>query len=185
MGRKSSKKRNRLEARALKDQEEKRIKKVANSLVPGMFLFIWGSFLFGKTFISFRTLIIMALIGVVVGITVLYFLWRHKKYGLLAALFVGSFWGGSLPYSFIATTNYYLRDNPENVLLNILETGNGSGLRRKCKTPYAVIEYENIQKSIVFDCHFEKTISNYKRVRLKVSKGFWGYTVYIDKNIND
>jgi hypothetical protein len=75
--------------------------------------------------------------------------------------------------------------NAKHHLQEFLKTGNGSGRRKKCKTPFAVIEYQNIKKTIEFDCHFEETISNYKSLTLTVSKGFWGYTVYTHKRIND
>lgn len=186
MGRKSSRKKNRLEDRALREQENNRQKRIANLIVfPGVSLFLWGFFLFDKTFISYRTQIIITLIGAAIGITVLHFLWRQKKYGLSATLCFGFFLGGPVPYSFIATTNYYLRENSENVRLEILNTGNRSRRGGDCKTPYAVIEYQNVKKDILFDCHYQKTISNYKSLMLTVSKGFWGYTVYLDKKINE
>lgn len=154
-------------------------------ILTGLTLFILGAILFDKTFISFRTQIIIVLSGAAIGIAAFHFVWRQKKYGLIATLFLGIFLGASIPYCFIATTNYYLReDKSENVLLEILETGYGSGRRRECKTPYAVIEYQNIKKDINFDCRYVKIISNYKTLRLKISKGFWGFPVYTDKKIN-
>jgi uncharacterized membrane protein YeaQ/YmgE (transglycosylase-associated protein family) len=142
MGRKSSKKKNRFQTRALRDDgSNNKLENIINwNVLSGIFLFIWGLSLFDKTFISYRTQIIIILIGAVVGILAFHFLLRQKKYGLFVTIFYGFFLGAPVPYGIIATTNYYLRqNNSENVLLEFLKTGNGSGRRKKCKTPFAGI----------------------------------------------
>jgi len=94
--------------------------------------------------------------------------------------------GGPIPYCFIATTNYYLRDNKTlKVQIDIMKTGNRSKGKSSCKTPYAIIEYQNIYKEIPFDCEYEISISKFKNLTLTVSKGLWGYTVYTGKLLND
>jgi hypothetical protein len=187
LGRKSNNKKRFSEARSLIEKEENRQKIVACLILfQGSALFIWGILLFRKTFISTQTQIIVTLIGAVIGIIVLYFFWRNKKYGIVMTLFYGFFLGGPIPYCFVATTNYYFRDNkPKTVQLNIIATGNRSARKSKCRTPYATVEYQDIKIDILFACDYEKTISNFKTVMLTVSKGSWGYMVYTDKQLND
>jgi hypothetical protein len=185
LGRKSSRKKNRFQARDLRKQEENLQKKIAYLIIfPNTALFIWGIILFSKTIISSQTQALIIFIGAIVGITVLHLIWRHKNYGFFVTIFYG-FYLGFIPYSFIATTNYYLRaDHSENVQLEILKTGNRSSRKSNCRTPYAVIEYQHIKKDILFPCDYEKTISNYKSLTLTVSEGFWSFMVLTDKKLN-
>jgi hypothetical protein len=183
LGRKSSSKKNRFQARSLRKQEEKLQKKIAYLILfPCNAFFIWGMILFEKTFISLQTIAIHTLVGAIVGITVLHLFWRYRNYGFLVTVFYGFFLGGSIPFSFIATTNYYLRsDHSENVQLEIVKTG----IRRSnCRTPYAVIEYLHMKKTIRFPCDYGNNIAEHKSITLTVSKGFLGYMVYTDKKLN-
>jgi hypothetical protein len=112
LGRKSSSKKNRFQARNLQQQEENLQNKISYLIIfPGIALFLWGIILFEKTFISLQTIGIITLVGAIVGITVLHLIWRYKKYGFLVTVFYGFILGGSIPFSFIATTNYYLRSD--------------------------------------------------------------------------
>ncbi|MES2773521.1 MAG: hypothetical protein V4722_05030 [Bacteroidota bacterium] len=155
-------------------------------LLPGIALFLWGGVLFERTFIATQTQVVIILTGAIIGITFLYFMWRQKEYGLLAAVFLGFFLGGSIPYCFIATTNYYFRtDNSEDVRFTILESGNRSQRRSQCRMPYATIQYNGIKKEILFPCDYEKTIANYKTLTLTVSNGFLGYMVFGERRLND
>jgi hypothetical protein len=187
LGRKSNRKKQRIEIRSIIERELSQQKLIAYLILfLGVTLFIWGILLFDKTFISTRTQIFITLLGTAIGIVVLHFLWRHKKYGLLATLFYGFFLGGPIPYCFIATSNYYIRgDKSKTIQLNIIESGNRSRRKSKCKTPYAIVEYQNLKKDIPFSCDYEKTISDFKTVTLTVSKGLWGYMVFTDKQLNN
>ena len=185
MGRKSNSKKNRFQTRNLREEEEKRQKKDAYLIIfPGTALFIWAIILFSKTIISNQTQAIIILVGAIVGITLLHLFERFKNYGFLVKVFLG-FYLGFIPFSFIATTNYYLRaDHTENIQLEILKTGNRSSRKSNCRRPYAVIEYQHIKKDILFPCDYEETISNYKSLTLTVSEGFWDYMIFTDKKLN-
>ncbi|MCG9900932.1 MAG: hypothetical protein MH132_13090 [Hydrotalea sp.] len=187
MGRKSNRKKQRIEVQKAIEKEHNRQKLIAYLILfPGVALFIWGILLFDKTFIPTQTQVIITLLGATIGFIVVHFLWRHKEYGLFATLFFGFFLGGPIPFTFVATTNYYLRtEESENIELDILETGNRSRRKSNCRTPYVIVEHLDIKKDILFPCDYEKTISKYKRLTLTVSKGFWGYPVFINKKLND
>jgi len=99
LGRKSNKKKGRLELRTAFETEQRRQKLIAYLIViSGVALFIWGILLFDRTFIYLQTQIFITLIGSVIGIISLHFLWRHKNYGLIATIFYGFFLGGPIPY---------------------------------------------------------------------------------------
>ena len=187
MGRKSNRKKQRIDGQKAIEKEHNLQKLIAYLILfPGVALFVWGSLLFDKTFISTQTQVVITLLGATLGIFGLHFLWRQKKYGLIATLFFGFFLGGPIPFTFIATTNYYLRtEKSVNIELDILETGNRSRRKSNCRTPYAVVKHVDIKKDILFPCDYEKTISKYKSLTLTVAKGFWGYPVFIDKKLND
>lgn len=187
MGRKSNRKKGRLELRNAIEKEQRRQKIILYLILfPGGVLFIWGIFLFDKTFIDTQTQVYITLIGATIGTLVLYLFWRRKNYGLLLTLFFGFFLGGPIPFCLIATTNYYLRnEKKQNLQLSIIQTGNHSSRKSNCRRPYAIVEFQNIKKEIPFDCEYETSISNFKSVTLTTSKGFWGYMVYTDKKLTD
>lgn len=186
VGQKSNRKKGRLELRKATQVEQRRQKIIAQLILfGGVALCLWGIILFDKTFITAQTQILITLIGAIIGILVIHFFWRQKNYALFVTLFYGIFLGGSVPYCFLATTNYYFRGNEkQNLRLSIIKTGNRSGRKSSCRTPYAVVEFQNITKEIPFECDYEASISSFKNLTLTVSKGYWGYMVYTDKTLN-
>lgn len=187
MGRKSIRKKGRLELRDEIKKGQRRQNLISYLILfSGSALFIWGISLFNKTFIETQTQVYITLFGATIGTLVLYFLGRRKSYDLLVTLFLGFYLGGSIPFCLMATTNYYLRNNEKQILqLNIIQTGNHSRRKSKCRRPYAIVEFQNIKKEIKFPCEYETSISNYKSVTLTTSKGVWGYEVFTDKKLND
>lgn len=178
---------NRLERKMMKQKEIKKEKLIAYLiLIPGVAFFIAGILLFDRAFISVRSQIIMILSGVIAGVSLLFFQWRTKKYGISLILFYGFFLGGPVTYFFIASTNYYLRDsNTQTIQLDIIRSGNYTKSKRGCRTPYVIVKYRETETAIRFSCDYENTISTYKNVSLIISEGFWGYTVFTDKKLND
>lgn len=57
-----------------------------------------------------------------------------------------------------------------------MRTGNlAKGRRSACRSPYAEVLYYGLEKQLIFPCRFENSIHDYKKIKLEVSEGFFGY----------
>lgn len=116
MGRKSNRKKGRLELRDAIKKDQRRQNLISYLILfSGSALFIWGISLFKKTFIETQTQVYITLFGATIGTLVLYFFGRRKSYDLLVTLFLGFYLGGSIPFCLMATTNYYLRNDEKQM----------------------------------------------------------------------
>jgi hypothetical protein len=50
-----------------------------------------------------------------------------------------------------------------------------SRMANGCAQPYIVIDFDKVEKELVFYCHFEREIKNSTRVELRYSEGLLGY----------
>ena len=184
LGRKSNRKK---AAHALQSAREAKLNQPGQiapmSIIAGLAFLYWGIHLFEKTFISVQTQFLIFLFGAIVGLIVF---GRYFKLEITATLCYGLLVGAPIPYGFLATTNYYLRDyKTEQVQLDILESGYRSKGKSNCKAPYVQVEFDNINKEINFGCGYKGSVAKYKRITFTVSKGLWGYTVYTNKSLNN
>jgi hypothetical protein len=141
-------------------------------------IFIWSFILLDKTFFKTSVVLVPSLIGGAIGTILFSTLWSKNNFPFWVLLFFGVFTGTSVPTFLIASSNYYFKDDIViHESLDIIRTGNYSKRKSACKKPYAVVFYRGIEKEILFTCDFEKTISNYKKVSLELSKGFLGFYV--------
>jgi hypothetical protein len=188
LGRKNERKNVDLEGRNRRERDENRLQKKSPTLIlfSEMAVFIWGYFLFDKTFISYTAQFMIISVGAAMGMMILHFIWWKEKYRLVYKIFFGIILGGPVFYCFVVATNYYLRDMKSQVVkLEIIETGNRSIRRSECNKPYAVVEYLDIQKDIQFPCEYEQSIDTYNTLSLTMSEGFWGYMVFIDEELDE
>lgn len=183
LGRKSRNKRTARILTAEQAKQNRKFKIITLSIVlPAAALTFWSSILSRQTFMRDELILVPSLIVGVIAAVVLQFLWRNHTFPLWVILFFGLFSGGSATAFLISATNYYFRDHSEaSVQLDILGTGNYSKRRRSCKTPFIEVVYDDIRKELPFPCEFEKTIAQYKKVNLRVSKGLFGFYVIEDK----
>lgn len=80
--------------------------------------------------------------------------------------------------------NYLYKDKADiKYQADIIKTGNRSPIKRSCKTPYAVITFEEMEKEIRFPCDYEATISQFNKVELVVSRGLWGFYIIKEKRL--
>ncbi|MES2649082.1 MAG: hypothetical protein V4717_19550 [Bacteroidota bacterium] len=185
MGRKSRNKRGSIDTSRIQVLEERRQKRIGYSIFYiGSFLLIWTMILLLQTFISTQTLILILLASVIIGVLCFHLIWRRRNFGAIGTLFFGIFLGMPIPFGFISTNHYFRSGTSISVTLPLLEAGTRSNRRSSCRTPYAIIEFHNIKKQILFPCEFEKTISNYPKLTLEISNGYWGYSVITGKRLN-
>jgi hypothetical protein len=90
-------------------------------------------------------------------------------------------WGGTAVFLFIALNNYMSASDTRLINTSVLKSGYSSGVRRKCKQPYAEIKVLNIEKRLEFPCGFE--IENYRSVTLTVRRGLFGFDAIVKQSL--
>lgn len=170
---------------AIEAEVDQKLRMTIQIGILGAVSLICGILLFNKTFISTQAQIAIIILGAIIGTRVSRFFLKNKNYGSTTILTLGLF-AAPIPYGFVATTNYYIGYNKtEKVRLDILAWGNRSKRKGGCKTPYVVVEFDNMNKEIKFDCDYEASISQYNSVTLTIAKGLWGLTVYTNQVLNE
>jgi hypothetical protein len=186
LGRKSRKKQiARTTITADRAKENRRWKIIGNSIMlPSGALAIWSFVLLDQTFVKTTLILIPSLIAGLIATAILYYLWRNHKVPLWVLLLFGMLSGGSATSFLLSATNYYLRDHSTTrVQLDIIDAGNRSGRKSACKTPFAVVVYDDIVKELPFPCDYERVISLFTKVNLKISKGLLGFYVIEQKKL--
>jgi hypothetical protein len=185
LGIKSNRKYLSRQAREQVANENNRWKYIAYSIIlPATGLFIWSFVLLDKTFIKTAIVLSVALFSGLLGTAILTTLWRQHNFPFWAILFYGMFSGASISVFLLSASNYYLRDSKTfQEQLHIVKTGNRTKQKSACRTPYAIIVYENIEKEMPLPCEYEKTISTFKKIRLELSEGPLGFDVIQNKEL--
>ena len=185
MGRKSNRKNLSRQVRKQALRENNRWKSIAYSIIlPAVGLLIWSFILVDKTLIKTGFVLLPGLLGGLLGTILLTFLWRKFIFPFWAILFYGMLSGASLPIFLFIASNYYLREsNTFQAEFNIVRTGNHSKRNSACRTPYPVVFYGEIEKELPFECEYEKSISNFKKVRLELQEGLLGFHVIQKKEL--
>jgi len=49
--------------------------------------------------------------------------------------------------------------------------------RNGCNQPFAVINFEGLEKELIFNCNISEDFHKYSKIRLTYSKGLFGYNV--------
>ena len=154
------------------------------ALYTGIGLFIWALILTNDAIISTKQILLTILAGAFVGSIILYAIRERYKIPIYFILFLGLVFGGSIScFALTATNHYFKSSSTQTIILPILKTGNHSRRKSSCKTPYAVIIYNEIEKEIKFPCSYENVISSYTKIELLISSGLWGIPVIVDTKL--
>jgi hypothetical protein len=122
--------------------------------------------------------------GGTIATIIINYLWRREKFPIWSNLTYGMLSGGALTAFCLLAPNYYFTiEQGLKHRTEILESGKRSTRRSSCKTPYAVVAFEEIEKEITFPCKYESSIGNYRKVELVVSRGLWGFYIINEKRL--
>jgi hypothetical protein len=137
-----------------------------------------------NTVLAYSVIWTFAFIGGAIGTSILSYLWRKEKFPFWSTLSYGMISGGALMVFCLLAPNYLFRQKQDSKYqANILQTGNRSGRKSSCKTPYAIVQIADVEKEIAFPCEYEQNIGQFKKVELDVSKGLWGFYIIKDKRL--
>lgn len=163
----------------MKKQLTKRNRIMSILTLGSLLLIIWEMFIFRKTFISFLIPLSILLFGGLFAFTTLknrikyYVQNEHSIY--LQAFHGILLFGGLLMFSFMGA-NYYFTSQTEKIFdLKVVETGHLVKGRRGCGNPYAIVNYNNTQKQLIFPCDTE--IANSTRVKVALNEGLFGFVI--------
>ena len=167
--------------RKLQMKDEKKLRNgIMSILTIGSLLLInWEMSIYRKTFISFLVPFSVFIIG---GLTTFFFLRKRMSFYsqnehniLLQAIHGLVFFGGIIIFSFMGT-NFYFSDRNEKIYnLKIEKTGRLAKGRYGCGKPYAIVNYENSSKQLIFSCNTE--IENSSKVKVSIKNGFFGFAI--------
>jgi len=169
-----------IEAVILGEEKKNKSTRVMSILTLGsLLLIIWEMLIFRKTFISVLIpLSIFSIGGLITFISLknkinYYILNEHSFF--LQTIHGIILFGGVLMFSFMGA-NYYFTVQKEKIFdLRIIETGHLARGRRGCGNPYAIVNYNNTQKQLIFPCSVE--IDNCTSVKVALNEGLFGFVV--------
>ena len=156
----------------------------ASLFLVGGLAIIWEIDIFRKSFIN---PIVPFLLAIFTGValtpllrkTVNIYLYNPYNIGKVPLPFHLVFntvsFGGMLALLFM-WTNLHFADKEKQILtLSIQSRGRLDRSKNGCAQPYAVIQYKNAEKELIFPC--ETPIEKYDRVYVEIQRGLFGYDV--------
>lgn len=142
-------------------------------------LTIWQIMIYRKTVIDFQ---VPFVIWLTTGLVFTPFMTKaldnyySTKHLLLQLLFNSTTFGGIIVFLFMSTNFYFHTGQVKKVECEIINTGTlGRGRHGTCKSPFATVVINKVQKQLVFGCGIY--IHKYKNIELELVQGRWGYDI--------
>jgi hypothetical protein len=87
--------------------------------------------------------------------------------------------GAFILYAFMATNYYLANDSIETKSFKVIGTGSlpGPKYHRSEREPYVLINYEGMEKQLVFSYPETAKINSAQTATLRIKKGLWGYDI--------
>ena len=171
-------------------QKPKRVKTIRTILniafLSGLILNVFSVLLFEKTIINgyqpiiWNILLSVALLPVTSGfLDKYYYTQQNVLYKLVYNM--GSI-GAITTYAVLALNYYLAEDHSIRQTIQIVETGTlANGRHSNCRQPFAIINYEDNQKQLIFPCG--TNFNNARAVILITRDGLLGYDIITQKTL--
>lgn len=138
---------------------------------------VWGINIYRKTIIDPKYLFAVVSIGTVIAAVILFFVTKNFLNAFFT-LFIAAAIGGGTTYFLTLYLNKELAVKEiSSETFDIKTTGNLGSRKGGCRSPYAVIDFYGNEKQLVFYCEYEKSIHDYKIVKVDFFRGFFGFPV--------
>lgn len=157
--------------------------------ILGLVLMIWEIFIYRRTIIALK---IPLLIWLTPGLFLTPMLYNKmnnidgmKAHWSLHYILHTCMTGGIMMFCFMAM-NFYLSENlVQEKKFEILKTGSlpGSKGHRDERMPYVVINYEGMEKQLIFSYRETSRVNSAEFVNLFIKKGFLGFDVLAKYNV--
>jgi hypothetical protein len=156
--------------------------KIANAILALLFfasmgLTVWGIQIYRVTIISSKYLFAIIAVGSILTFIMIFFALK-PSYNIfwifLMSILIG---GGTSYFLFLYLNSAYPAKEKLTKDFKIVRTGTLAGRLSSCHRPFAVVDFNGIEKELIFNCDDEKTINTWSKVRLEYSKGLFAFDI--------
>jgi len=146
-------------------------------------LTVWAIAIYNLTIIDIKYLFAAAAVGGII-VFALILLLHKSSYRVIWTFIISIAIGGGFSCFGLLFLNKLFAGSPQTKEFEIVSTGHlGRVSNGNCFKPYAVIDFDGIQKQLVFTCEDEKAIKSYHKVAVTFSKGLFGFGVIRSKQL--
>lgn len=152
-------------------------------LFLGLILLIWEIFIYRRTIIELNIPLFLWLTPGVFLTPLLYkrinYIDGIKTHWTLHYILHTFMTGAFILFSFMASNLYFADNKIENKKFDIIGKGSlpGSKRHRNERKPYVMINYEGMEKQLIFSYPETDKINSAKKVNLTVKRGLWGFDI--------
>ncbi len=178
-----NRKRIRLVGEKVSNGNEKLDKIIGFLFILGLSLLVWEIFIYRKTIIDLKIPLLIWLLPGIIMTPLLYDKMNNidgmKAHWTLHYLLHTGMTGAFILFLFMAT-NFYLADSSlVKKQFEIIEKGSlpGSKGHRNERKPYVVINYEGLEKELIFSYSQIEKVNDSRYANLYVKKGLWGFDI--------
>ncbi len=149
----------------------------------GLILLIWEIFIYRRTIIELKIPLLLWLTPGVFMTPLLYkrmnYIDGMKAHWTLHYILHTCMTGAFILFTFMASNLYFADNQIENKTFDIIRKGSlpGSKGHRSKRKPYVMINYEGMEKQLIFQYSVTETINSAKKVNLTVKRGLWGFDI--------
>lgn len=151
-----------------------------------MCLTVWGINIYRLTIIDLKYLFAVVAFGIIVAFVTLTFLIKNS-YSAFWTFFATAGIGGGLFYFGLLFLNQQFADT--EILtedFQIVKTGTlARGKNSSCSQPFANIDFNGVEKQLVFYCDEGEIIKHSTKVTLNYSEGTFGFYIIKSKRLTD
>lgn len=147
---------------------------------------MWTINIYRNTLVDWKFSLIVVITGITITLLISFFFWKKVMafYPLWSFIVYCCLWGGSIPYSSILVINQELAQTKQfSDTFQVKQTGHFSKGRYSCGPPYVIIDFNGLEKQLVFSCDLADDIKLYHKVALCYSTGYFGYNVIRNKEL--
>jgi hypothetical protein len=151
--------------------------------ILGLILLIWEIFIYRRTIIELKIPLLLWLTPGVFMTPLLYkrmnYIDGMKAHWTLHYILHTCMTGAFILFAFMASNLYFADNQIKNKTFDIIRKGSlpGSKGHRSERKPYVMINYEGMEKQLIFSFPETERINSAKKVNLAVKKGLWGFDI--------
>jgi hypothetical protein len=151
--------------------------------ILGLILLIWEIFIYRRTIIELKIPLLLWLTPGVFMTPLLYkrmnYIDGMKAHWTLHYILHTCMTGAFILFAFMASNLYFADNQIKNKTFDIISTGSlpGSKGHRSERKPYVMINYEGMEKQLIFSFPETERINSAKKVNLTVKRGLWGFDI--------
>lgn len=148
-------------------------------------LAIWAIYIYRVTIIEVKYLSAIVIAGSIIALFLLSF-WVTSSYSKFWNFFIrASIGGGIFYFAFLFLNQKYASNDSIIKEFQIIKKGTLSRGKSTCSQPYVVIDFNGLEKELLFTCDFSDAVKHSKGVIVNYSKGFFGLALIKSKQLSD